>query len=78
MEWTWDQTDLNRNPLPPGIYDIVGTTTGITTEYNPVTRITILDPAGPVVDTAIVPEPGTIILVTLGFAGVFRVRRRSV
>jgi len=66
MEWTWDQTDLNRNPLPPGTYDIVGTTSGITTEYGPVTRITI------------VPEPGTILLVTLGFAGVLRVRRRSV
>jgi len=66
MEWTWNQTDLNRNPLPPGTYDIVGTTSGITTEYSPVARITI------------VPEPGTLFLATLGLVGVLlRKRRRS-
>jgi len=64
-QWTWDQTDAEGNPLPPGIYDIVGATSGIMTATTPVARITIL------------PEPGTFSLVVLMFGGWLSRHRRQ-
>ena len=65
---TWDQMGVDGQPVPPGTYDIVGITSGVTSTDDPIVSITI------------VPEPGAGVLVGVVFSllAARKPRRRAV
>ncbi len=61
--YTWDMMDYDDNPVAPGEYEVVGVVYG----------------GGPSVSTpiTIIPEPGTLLLMLMGFGAVAGRKRRK-
>jgi len=70
-EWTWDMTDRDGIPLAPGNYDIVGVSHGALDPVLPGVDY----PDVPVTSITIVPEPGMLGFVSLGFGVLLRRKR---
>lgn len=62
-EWTWEITDADGSPLPPGHYDIVGIGNG---GPSPIV-VGAHYPVPPITSITVVPEPGILGFVALGF-----------